>query len=125
MGNAPLTPTNPACTTWIERLRVMVTGEPLLRAALASFDRALNRAGQARLKVQDANPVGMNEDARHARIEARCFLEQSLCVFLAHRPVNHGRILRCDALNRVRTDRPANDEDLGGRKVTVDTHRHL
>src|SRR6185437_14044801 len=91
--------------------------------SLASFDRAFNRAGQARLKVQDANPVWMNEDARHTRVEASCFLEQSLCVFLAHRPVNHGRILRCDALNRVGTYRPANEEDLGGRKVTVDTHR--
>src|SRR6266702_3588146 len=67
----------------------------------------------------------MNEDARHARIEASCFFEQSLCVFLAHRPVNHGRILRCDALNRVGTYRPANEEDLGGRIVTVNTHRYL
>src|SRR5438874_11311826 len=99
--------------------------EPLLYASLTPFDCTLNRAGQARLKVQDANPVWMNEDARHARVEASCFLEQSLCVFLTHRAMNHGRILRCDALNCVDTYRPANEEDLRGRKVTVDTHRHL
>src|SRR5437667_4174069 len=67
----------------------------------------------------------MNEEAHHARIEASCFLEQSLCVFLAHRPLNHCRILRCDALDCINPHRPANEENLGGRKVPVDTHRHL
>src|SRR6266516_3566079 len=78
-----------------------------------------------RLKVQQSNPVWMNEDARHTRIERCRLIEQSLSLFLAHRPADHCDVLRCDALDGINPHRPANEEDLGGRKVTVDTHSHL
>jgi hypothetical protein len=51
----------------------------------SSFHRTLLGAGQTRprLKVQKSHPVWTDADARHPRIEASGFLEESLCLFLA------------------------------------------
>ena len=92
--------------------------------ALGPFDRARHRAREARLEVQDPDPVRMDEDARHAWVERRRLLEQGLSVFLAHRPPDHRSVLRRDAFDCVDPHRSPNEEDLGGPSVGVDGEGH-
>src|SRR5579883_835039 len=67
----------------------------------------------------------MNEDARHARIDAGRCSEECLCIFLAHRPAGIGDILRGKTLNGVRMHRPTNLEDFRRRGVMLDAYSHL